>query len=87
MAVSQASFAPADKVSHLGEDQDIHTLSDFLAAIILFLFCLGHEKSKPLYPDVSVVDKGNEVWIVGAHRGVQTSSACLRLDLVREQRP
>ena len=52
MAVSQASFASADKVSHLGEDQDIHTLSDFWR-LWSFLFCLGHEKSKPLITQMS----------------------------------
>ena len=36
-----------------GGDQDIHTLCDFLAAIILFLFCLGHEKSQPLVTQMS----------------------------------
>ena len=55
--------------------------------MILFILLGSWKEQAACYPDVSVVDKGNEVRIVGAHRGVQTSSARLRLDLVREQRP
>ena len=52
MAVSQASFASADKVSHLGE------IKIFVPKVIFsgynpFLFCLGHEKSKPLVTQMS----------------------------------
>ena len=53
----------------------------------IFILLGSWKEPAACYPDVSVVDKGNEVWIVGAHRGVQTSSARLCLNLVREQRP
>lgn len=38
------------------------------------------------HPDVPVVDEGDDVGVVRAHRSVQPGAACFCLDFVREQR-